>query len=319
MEGGVGKEQSPGNQERREVTRLVNRVIKEILTAGNNGKDPLEVLRQYAGSGEHLRGYLVPAQEGINYCIDERDPIGIVTIKGFTPLEAPLDEEKLRREGLLKSPLPGGFLAVVAALVATGKGTQEAIDSAIAIYEEHGWTPEGHTDNEHGHLKDPHKLMDRRKGCGFGKVSNDVMASVVAAANQVGIEGIVEQPETIDYEQVLSEMLARGGRLVVLGGDHYSNAELVFTPRGQTVNRVAALEAGYPVFVAGIEGIMGDPNFVEVFNRHARTNLTPQELTALGLSMTLKTAELLNALKVEGEKFTNVHVLSAPSSQEMPE
>jgi len=111
------------------------------------------------GETEIFRKLLVPASQGMGYCMDEKPAIGLIKDGKL---------EKPENSVLLKPAMVGGAAGWVVDFILIGKSPDKAVEKTEELYEQMNWGEmRAHIDDEHGHIQKPDGLIKRKNGCGF--------------------------------------------------------------------------------------------------------------------------------------------------------
>ncbi len=286
------------------ITPIIEKILQEAVLK----KDFLISLEKHISSPESSAQFLTPAQKGLGYCIDERPIAGIVKDSHFSKISA--TPQTLRSQQFFRPCIPGGFLGVICLLILAGQNYEKAADSAAKIYKLLGWQMEAHTDDDHANLKDPVELARRRQGCGFAKVADDLIQDLGKLAQEIGVEILKKPSDKLNPEDALDKILANSGRIVVLTGAHHPQARLVINLKSSyTLDRFTAWQQREAIFVADV-WILKDKDFVCAFNQATGKSWDPDLLQALGIILTLMTAQKLKVLQISSEnKFSNLEIV----------
>jgi len=221
---------------------------------------------------ERLRCNLLPASNGIGWCIDERKP-----------------ENSERSD---KPAMAGGAAGWVFYFMMTGKSLNDVFDLTKKLYQRMNWGEmEIHTDD---HGNDDHHL-----GCGFLNVVGKV-ASVVSQ-----ITGL-PKPEEINGGEIYSLLKQDGAKVVVLTGPHEIEKAMfvVNLEKDTVVDRVGLHEDSVSRRYGNQRAFAWDAwatiteEVLKHFNKLSGAGLSQEDFFRLQASTHLATGILLNALRL---------------------
>ncbi len=239
-----------------------------------------------------LRKYLVPAERGIKYCVDER-PIKRVLENGEI-------EEKFTYSQ--KAALPGGSLFWVVLFQALGQSLDKALTLTKRLHQFMGWGEmEIHIDDHHGALENVLQSKEEVLGCGFLGVSAEVVKALKESfASKLPLLELDSTP----LSQVINQTYQAGARVVELTGEHKAHeaAYVINLIPNTTLPQPQLYSTPTPAFVTDL-WIVRDVNtngqaVAEVLNMLLGKELFNSSLLEkFTLLATLKTAQLLSAYR----------------------
>ncbi len=269
-------------------------VIKTLLTGADWNKK-LTVKNNWE-SADRLSRLLVDAEDGMGYCIDERKILG--------------------QKKDLKPGFVGGATGWMVLFMSTGKSFAEAVRLTGQLYQERHWRQmEGHIDNHHGHITDPHELAKRTEGCGFLGVWQNVF-QVMKQSLQEELHGQMDFADNIEPKtstDFINAVRENGGNIVPLTGHHKAGeaAVAINLVPGKTLDRTALFDTD-PAFLWDAWKST-DTQTLDTFNSLAKTNLTGEGFFKLQASLHLATGFFLDALK--GDSTPNLVIINPPPKQ----
>ena len=269
-------------------------VIKTLLTGTDWHKKLTD--KNNLENADRLSGLLIDAEDGMGYCIDERKILG--------------------QKNDLKPGFVGGATGWMVLFMSIGKSFTEAANLTKKMYAERGWGQmEGHIDNHHGHITDPHELTERTEGCGFLGVWQNVFQVMKQSLqeelhNQVVFADAVEPKTSTDFINAVKES---NGNIILLTGLHKAGeaAVAINLVPGKTLDRTALFDTD-PAFLWDAWKST-DTQTRDAFNSLAKTNLTGEGFFKLQASLHLATGFFLNALK--GDGTPNLTIINPPPKQ----
>ena len=240
-----------------------------------------------------FRELLKPAGIGIGDCMDERPSLTSDKITGYA------DYFTTRNLETPKPAMVGGAAGWVTYFILTGQSVDQAVKSTKQLYQQMSWGDmEVHIDDEHGEVTDLEQLRERKKGCGFLRVINDV----VRITQQLLKEGnfITDKNISLQGDDIFTQLVAAGSKVVALTGHHktdnYEARVVVNSVNGMTLNRDRIYDTS-PAFLWDAWATTNQ-QVLNAFNLLANTNLTSDQFLKLQTTVHLATGLMLNALNI---------------------
>jgi hypothetical protein len=172
---------------------------------------------------EKFRIKLVRAGKGIGDCMDERK-----AKKKSAQRDVSFDTITERNTENPKPSFVGGaagftFMFYLADPACT---IEQAAQKTRTLYEQMRWGDmEIHIDDEHGHITDPARLLERNKGCGFLGASPNLLT--ILRDLDLTKRTIKEDKKSTFGQDMFNALRKEGAKTVILEGNHAPDAKIV--------------------------------------------------------------------------------------------
>lgn len=234
---------------------------------------------------------LVPAGTGIAECMDERPSLK----------KDQLDSNYFSAREI-KHPKPamvGGAAGWTTYFLLIGQNIDQAIESTKTLYEKMNWGEmQVHIDDEHGAINIPKELKNRKKGCGFLGVVNEVVS--ITEELLKGEEIVGENISQINSEEIMNKLIEKGAKVVVLSGNHknknYEAQVVINDKEDKTLSRDSLYDEN-PVFLWD-KWATTNQAVLAIFNNLADKDLSQEQFIKLQATVHLATGLMLDAIKL---------------------